>query len=649
MLPKSDAASLGKIGTPSFVRSVVMLRLLALLSLVLLSACSLLPATIPAATPGDPHSYAQTAEFTTRHVKLDLSVDFSKRVIAGTAELELLRGPQPSPTLVLDTRDLDIVSVEAGRGGRYVQTRWRLAPRDPILGSALAIAMPTDADRVRIRYATQPQASGLQWLTPAQTADKKHPFLYTQSQAIHARSWIPLQDTPQVRFTYEARVRTPKALLAVMSAENEKAAKRDGDYTFRMPQPVPSYLMALAVGDLDFRAIGARTGVYAERSVVKASAREFADTEKMLVRSESLYGPYRWGRYDLLILPPSFPYGGMENPRLTFASPTVIAGDKSLVSLVAHELAHSWSGNLVTNATWDDFWLNEGFTNHLTYRIMEEIYGAERGAQERAQGANELKETLAKTELASDKTLAPRLAGRDPDENVTNVPYERGALFLAYLEAKFGREAFDAFLRGWFDARAFKPTRTADFLAYLDRELLSKKPGIVSAAKVREWIASPEMPEDTVWPVSGAFTQVDAQREGWLKGNITTAQLDTKRWSSQQWQYFFDKFPTGIAQEQLIDLDDRYKLTGTRNPVIASRWYRAALANDYSPVYPAIDGYLRRIGRMLLIRPIYQELAKTADGRDFAQEIFAEARAGYHPIAQDAIAKILTAPAPSPQ
>ncbi len=624
--------------------------LLPVLLTSLLSACGLVrpvDTAERAATAGDPHSYADISGFRTRHVALDLTVDFSRRRLSGSATLDLQRLEAKAQTLILDTRDLDIVAVEAGDRHSLKPTSFTLGARDAILGSPLRIAMPAGADRVRIRYATRPEASGLQWLTAQQTADKKHPFLFTQSQAIHARSWIPLQDTPQVRVTYDARIRTPKALLAVMGAENELPARRDGDYRFRMPQPIPSYLFALAVGDLEFRAIGARTGVYAERSVVKAAAKEFEDTEKMLVRSEALFGPYRWGRYDLLILPPSFPYGGMENPRLTFASPTVIAGDKSLVSLVAHELAHSWSGNLVTNAVWDDFWLNEGFTNHLTFRIMEEIYGRELGQQERALGARDLKAALEAQSDPRDRTLAPRLAGRDPDDNVTDVPYERGALFLAYLEAKFGRVAFDAFLRGWFDERAFQSTRTADFLRYLDRELLSKQPGVVSDAKIHEWIYSPQMPADTVWPRSDAFTHVDAQREAWLAGRIDSARLDTRGWSSRQWQYFFDELPTGIGQEKLVELDETFRLTGMRNAVIASRWYRVALANDYSPVYPAIDGYLRRIGRMLLIRPIYQELAKTEDGRAFAREIFAEARAGYHPIAQDAMAKILDAETPA--
>jgi aminopeptidase N len=277
---------------------------------------------------------------------------------------------------VLDTRDLDIQKAESSRdGSSWANALFSLAPPDKILGSALSITLPDDATRVRISYTTRPQASGLQWLDPPQTAGKKDPFLFTQSEAIHARSWIPLQDSPQVRITYRAHVRTPKNLMAVMSANNDLKAARDGDYEFEMPQPIPSYLIALAVGDLFFAPISPRTGIWAEPPVVGKAAREFADLEAMIRAAEELFGPYHWDRYDVLVLPPSFPFGGMENPRLTFATPTVLAGDKSLVALVAHELAHSWAGNLVTNATWRDFWLNEGFTVYLERRIVEKVFG----------------------------------------------------------------------------------------------------------------------------------------------------------------------------------------------------------------------------------------------------------------------------------
>ncbi|MEQ1439194.1 M1 family metallopeptidase [Fontimonas sp. SYSU GA230001] len=602
--------------------------------------------TAPAAARApDPHSYANTDAFRTRHIALDLSVDFASKTLSGSAELQLQRLDRRAATLILDTRDLDIRAVQAaGADGRYAPASFTLDAPDAVLGSALRIALPPGAERVRIDYATRPQASALQWLAPAQTTDKKRPFLFTQSQAIHARSWIPLQDTPQVRATYAARIRTPQDLVAVMSAEFDLEAPRNGDYRFTMPQPIPSYLIALAVGDLRFRATGPRTGVFAEPSMVERAAREFADTEAMIERCEAIFGPYRWGRYDLLVLPPSFPYGGMENPRLTFATPTIITGDKALVSLVAHELAHSWSGNLVTNASWNDFWLNEGFTNHLTYRIMEEVYGADRGAQERALGASDLRETLARLERDGDKTLMPDLAGRDPDDGVTDVPYERGALFLAYLEDRFGRARFDAFLRGWFDRHAFQSVTTAQFLDELDRQLLHRFPGVVSRAQVDAWLRSPEMPGDTVWPRSDAFARVDEARAAWLAG-MPARRLATQDWRLRQWQYFLDNLPSSLSPRQLAELDTTFKLSESRNAVLAARWLRVTAQNAYAPAYPAMQRHLTSVGRMSLITPIYRELAKTPAGLETARRIYREARAGYHPIARDAVEQILDQPA----
>ncbi|NKF21132.1 M1 family metallopeptidase [Solimonas marina] len=615
--------------------------LLALAGSLLLSPMGYAMSSIePAAQRSDPHSYANVEDFRTRDVALDLQVDFPDRVLRGTATLTLDRLKPAADTLILDTRDLDIASVEAGHGDTFKATTFKLAPRDPVLGSALLIAMPESADRVRIRYATEPQASGLQWLTPMQTAGKKHPFLFSQSESIHARSWIPLQDTPQVRQTYSAHITTPKGLRAVMSADNDPKAPANGDYRFKMPQRIPSYLIALAVGDLDFRATGPRTGVYADPTVVAAAAHEFEDTEQMLETCERLYGPYRWGRYDLLILPPSFPFGGMENPRLTFASPTVIAGDKSLVSLVAHEMAHSWSGNLVTNATWSDIWLNEGFTDHATFRVVEEVYGKDAAQQERVLSAENLKDALAADGRDDDKTLQPDLVGRDPDDGLSDVPYARGALFLAYLDAKFGRPTMDAFLNGWFNDHAFQSVRTATFVRYLHDHLLVKHPGVVSDAEVHAWIYDPKLPADAVWPSSDAFAHVDTQRQAWLSGSRKANALDTQGWTTHQWQYFLRTLPA-LSTAQIAELDQAFGLSKTHNQIIAGAWWKLTTANHYAPAAAGTEQYLGEVGRMLLIEPIYEEMVKTADGRQRAQAIFAEWKDRYHPIAQDAIAKIV--------
>src|SRR5918992_826142 len=432
-----------------------------------------------AATPRaveDVHSYSNPAEVRVRHVDLDWDVLFDQKILKGSATLTIERTARGrNAPLILDTRNLGVTRVETSEGGStWREAQFAIGTNDAILGAPLTVQLPARADRVRVHYTTSPSASGLQWLEPAQTAGKRLPFMFTQSQAIHARSWIPLQDTPQGRVTYTARVRTPRELLAVMSAENDPRAARDGDYSFRMTQAVPAYLIALAVGDLRFRAMGRRTAVYAEPSVVERAAREFADTEKMISATEKLYGPYRWGRYDILVLPPSFPFGGMENPRLTFATPTILAGDKSLVSLVAHELAHSWSGNLVTNATWSDFWLNEGFTVFFELRIMEALYGRERASMLEVLGRRELTDEIARLGATSpDTILHMDLEGRDPDDGMTDIAYQKGAAFLHTVESIVGRERLDAFLREYFDEHAFEPMTSESFLEYMNQELFA--------------------------------------------------------------------------------------------------------------------------------------------------------------------------------
>jgi aminopeptidase N len=531
-------------------------------------------------------------------------------------------------------------------GATASRVPFALGPRDPVLGRALTLRLPASTSGrspvvVRIRYATSPDAQGLQWLAPEQTAGKRRPFMFSQSQPIYARTWIPLQDTPQVRFTFRARIATPPDLRAVMGAENDADAPLDGAFEFTMPQPIPSYLMAIAIGDLAFRATGPRSGVYAEPTVVERAALEFADTEQMIAAGERLFGPYRWGRYDLLILPPSFPYGGMENPRLTFATPTVIAGDRSLVSLVAHELAHSWSGNLVTNATWRDFWLNEGFTTFAESKIVGELYGPDRRAQEDSLGAQTLRRTLA--ELAPrDQVLAIDLRGRDPEEGSTELPYEKGRHFLAWLESRVGTPAFMAWLRGYFDAFAFRSITTETMLGYLERTLHAQHPDAFTMAEVRQWVYEPGVPAFAVYAKSDAFDKVDAERARFLAG-APAAQLATRGWTTQQWQHFLANMPERLTRAQLDDLDAAFGFTRSGNAEIEFAWLRNVIRNRYEPAYPRLEDYLVTIGRRKLIKPLYEDLMKSPDAADaaFARRVYARARPGYHPIARTSIDAIV--------
>jgi leukotriene-A4 hydrolase len=597
-----------------------------------------------AATARDVHSFSNPEKVRVTNVDLDWEVVFEEKIIRGFADLKFERAPDAGDApLVLDTRDLKIERAETSSDdGKTFQTaEFKLGEADKILGAPLTIRLPEGANKVRVHYSTAPTASGLQWLAPEQTAGRQKPFMFSQAQAIHARSFIPLQDSPQVRITYTARVRTPKDLLAVMSAEgNSQTGERTGEYNFKMTRPIPSYLIAVAVGDLRFQSLGNRTGVYAEPSVVEKAAKELSDTEKMVEATEAVYGPYRWGRYDILVLPPSFPFGGMENPLLTFATPTILAGDKSLVSLVAHELAHSWSGNLVTNATWRDFWLNEGFTTYLERRIIEAVYGEPRREMEAVLGRRSLEDEL-KTLDDRDEILHVDLTGRDPDEGFTGVPYEKGALFLRALEEKFGREKFDRFLRGYFDRFAIQSITTETFLDYLDKNLLAENPNVVTREKIDEWIEKPGIPQDAPQPASDAFQKTETAAADFAAGRAAARDIQTGNWTTQEWLHFLRSLPEGLGADKMAELDAAFNLTKSGNSEIAFQWLLMGIKNKYAASDARLEEFLTSIGRRKFVKPLFDELVKTPEGTERAKQIYAKARPGYHPITQTTVDEIL--------
>lgn len=610
----------------------------------------------------DVHSWSNPWDVRVRHVDLDLTVDFTRKQLQGRATLTLERAADQGGTLdlYLDGRDLRIESVNALRGAKEEAVPFHvevpkvpegeeaLFPRgersdgQPIHGQAVRIELPTWAQSVQIAYATSPSATALQWLEPSQTAGGVHPFLFSQSQAIHARSWIPLQDSPGVRVTYDATIRVPGGLKAVMSAAGnfrDDGVGANDALTFTMDKPIPPYLIALAVGDLAFRPIGARTGVYAEPSMIEAAAAEFADTEKMVEVTEARFGPYRWGRYDLLVLPPSFPFGGMENPCLTFATPTILAGDKSLVALVAHELAHSWSGNLVTNATWSDFWLNEGFTTFIENRIIEDVYGPDRAAMESVLGLQELRAELDRLP-PGDQVLHIDLAGRDPDEGVTRVPYEKGKFLLHALEKAFGRERFDAFVRGYFDHYAFQSIPTAEFERYLTENLLAQDAQAAAEVDLRAWIDEPGLPAFPE-PESDRFVAIDATASRWKSGQIAVDAIDANGWTTQEWLRFLRAVQPSLDADRMAEFDRAFKLTERGNSEIAAQWLEMAIRAGYQPADARLEEFLTTVGRRKFLMPLYRALLETPGGKESAQAIYANARPRYHPIAAESIDQLL--------
>jgi aminopeptidase N len=571
------------------------------------------------------------------HVHLDLEADFQTRTIGGRATLDVLARPGVDE-VVLDALDLSIAGVTDERGRPLA---WSLGASEGEKGAPLTIQLG-GAKRVVITYRASAGAVALQWLPPELTAGKAKPFLYSQGQAILNRSWFPTQDSPGVRQTWSARLVVPAGMTAVMSAERltpkgEPAGPGKRAFRFRMPHPVPTYLVALGVGDLAFQALGPRTGVYTEPAMLERAAYELADTEKMVVAAERLYGPYRWGRYDVLVLPPAFPYGGMENATLTFLTPTFITGDRANVSLVAHELAHSWSGNLVTNATWPDVWLNEGFTSYVENRIMEAIYGRERAVMEADLAWDELQSDI--KELGGPTDPRTRLYGEPGGQ----IDYFKGETFLRTLETLLGRARWDAYLRGYFDRHAFQPQTTAGFLADFRKHVVKGDAALEAKLQLDAWAYQPGLPGNAVHNPSDRLIAVDRSIQAYLAGQPAEA-LPAKAWTTQEWQRFLNGLPRQLTPAQMTELDRAFGLNASTNGYVRSAWLEIVIASRWEPGLPSLRAFLTGVGRGLFVNPLYTGLMRQGDwGKALARQYFAEARASYHPSLAEGIAKRLAA------
>jgi leukotriene-A4 hydrolase len=602
----------------------------------------LLPWLAALAVVVDPHSLANPEAVRPTHIALELTVDFEARRVHGSAELTLEYAKDADTrVLALDSQDLEIARVTDPKTGAPLA--FALDPAVPVLGRRLRITLPEPRpERVRIEYRTGPNAGALQWLEARQTTSGKLPFLFTQSEAIYARSWIPCADTPAARVTYDAVVHVPAGMTAVMSAEHGTDDAAHGTFRFHMAQSIPTYLLALAVGEIAFKAVGPRTGVYAEPGVVDRAADEFVDMERMLTAAEALDGPYRWGRWDVLVLPPSFPFGGMENPRLTFATPTLLAGDRSLVNVVAHELAHSWSGNLVTNATWGDFWLNEGLTNYGERRIVEALYGEDVADMEWLLALRDLREVIADPKTPpGDTRLAVDLAGRDPDDGPPSaIPYDKGACFLRVLEKERGRTRLDAFLRGYFSRNAFTSMTTEKFLAELKSGLFENDERSWREARVEDWVHGVGLPDNVVVPVSPRFEAAQAAARGFTtRGSLEAVQAG---WTTSEWQAFLTALPRELTAAQMKALDDRFHLSRAGNFEILFAWLEHVVWARYSASYPALEDFLTRQGRIKFLRPLYLDMMTSSpETRELARSLYAKARGRYHPIAAAIIDRVV--------
>ena len=597
---------------------------------------------LDAADAVDPHSYAKPLEARVANVDLDLALDFDSKRVAGKAALDVIAKPGVRE-VILDSKGLEISSVTDAEAKPL---KWTLGAEDADKGAPLTIALSGDGkQRIIINYRSKPEAAALQWLTPEQTAGKKHPYLLSQGQPTLNRTWIPTQDSPGIRQTWSATITAPEPLKVVMSGdrltpEGEPAGEGRRAYRFRMDKPVAPYLIAIASGDIAFRELGKRTGVWTEPAMLDRAAAELADTEKMVEAAEKLYGPYRWGRYDVIVLPPSFPYGGMENPTLTFLTPTFIAGDKSLVGLVAHELAHSWSGNLVTNATWADSWLNEGFTSYFENRIMEAIYGPKRAQQEAALSFDEMEKAFEEEGQNAPITRLHLAAGEaNPDGGASGIVYDKGAIFLRTMEKLVGREKFDAWLRSYFDRFAFQPMTSAKFLADFRENLVKGDKAFEDRLKLDGWVYQPGLPDNVARPDPAAFTEVDKAVTDYAAGGAAPGRFAD--WTTAEKLRFINNLARKLPPARLDELNSKLRLNDAGNNEVLFAWLDLAVANRYQPAVPALERFLMEQGRRKFVRPLIEALAKDVEwGRPIAARTYAKARPGYHSVTYSDLDKL---------
>jgi aminopeptidase N len=588
-------------------------------------------------TNKDSHSFSNRAEAIVKHLDLDIKVDFDSQTISGIASWTI-DNISKGNEIIFDENTLNITKVTLGDDEK--ETQFKLGDSVEFHGRPLRITVEPNTTKVNIYYNTTKDCVALQWLKPEQTADKKKPFVFSQGQSIWTRTWIPCQDSPGIRFTYNAKVSVPKDLMALMSAVNPQQKNDTGIYTFKQDKHIPSYLMAIAVGDVEFKLIDNRTGVYAEHSQIDKAKWEFAKLGDMVNAAEKLFGAYRWGRYDVIVLPPSFPFGGMENPNLTFLTPTVMAGDRSLTSLLAHELGHSWSGNLVNNASWDETWLNEGFTTYVEHRIGEEVFGVDEAKMQDVLSRKVLKNNVDELGIDSpDTRLKIDLSGKNPDEGLSDIPYEKGYALLQTIEAAVGRKQFDNFLTNYFNDHAFQSINTEAFVAYVNKKLIKGDKGLADKIKLDEWIYKPGIPSNIITPVSEDFNAIDTIQKTWRKTGIKG--LSQKIKSTNEKQHFIDYLPNDLTVQEMTEIDKEFNFTKGGNFVVKRQWFIIAIQHQYKVAYPAIENFLTSYSRTYSLTPLYKEMIKTTEGKVWAKQIYAKAKPGYHATTVEALEKIL--------
>uniref|UniRef100_M4BFL2 Peptidase M1 leukotriene A4 hydrolase/aminopeptidase C-terminal domain-containing protein n=1 Tax=Hyaloperonospora arabidopsidis (strain Emoy2) TaxID=559515 RepID=M4BFL2_HYAAE len=617
----------------------------------------------------DPATCTNLSEFRTHHIDLQLDVNMDMKCVAGVTTLSVTRLRDGAATLRLDMFYLTINSVCATVLPDHNPTmavQWRIKPFTSF-GKALEVDIPNALARARafkltICYETERESPGVCWLDKEQTAGKQLPYMYTQGQEVLNRSFFPCQDSPSVRVTYTASVVVPHELVCVMSAKlcgvteyRPKNGRKDvtpvkRKFTFEMKQSIPVYLVAMAVGDLVEAEVGPRSSVWTEPCMIEAATKEFDSVlEEYLTVGERLFGKYLWERYDMLVMPPSFPYGGMENPRLTFVSPCTIAGDKSLVSIVAHELSHSWFGNLVTNATWSDFFLNEGFTMYAERRITEVSHGRALSCLDAKLGEALLREEISSFGEQSPLTRlrVPLDEGIDPGDCYNMCAYEKGYAFVCYLRSLVeSDQVFDDFLKRYCAEYRFQSipaeTMISFFLKSFPELADSLKTDLKGGISFNTWLNEPGYPQ-YVPDYSDAHEIMQACESlafCWqsssvpVKPSILHLSEQAKEWEARPMLYFLDCFleTKFSSAEVVIVLGDTLALWGSRNSEILFRWALILVKNVVISKLSVVRRFLEMQGKQKFQLPIYRLLTSSLndDVRKFGSDTYAATKNMLH-------------------
>ncbi|RLV94466.1 Leukotriene A-4 hydrolase [Spathaspora sp. JA1] len=606
----------------------------------------------------DPCTQSNYTQFQIKHTNLTLEVDFEKKVLTGTVEYDLIN-KNKSDSVILDTASLDILEVKVNSKA----TPFELAPAVPIYGSALSIAIPPTTDNVKIEidFRTTSKCTAIQFI-----AGDTGPYVFSQCQAIHARSLFPCFDTPGSKSPYTFTAKSPSA--CTMSGRPRASNNEPGVYHFDQPIPIPSYLVSITSGNLLKAPIGPRSDVYCEEPNLKACQWEFEkDMENYLQIAESLIFDYEWERFDSLVLPSSFPYGGMEIPNMTQLTPTLICGDRTQTKVMAHELAHSWSGNLVTNCSWEHFWMNEGWTVYIERRILGAIAAKEKNSVEYGEQVRHFNMILGWNGLVeSVNGMPPRftklvwdLQGQDPDDAFSKIPYEKGFFFLFHLETKLGGlKDFDPFIKHYFKKFRYQSLNSGQFVATLYEfyEPLGKK-DVLDSIDWDTWLFKegvPEYPKFDTTLADQVYSLVDKWVQYVEKGGVFPfSEADVANFEGEQEMLFLEtlieKFKTLSSEQLTSELIRRFpcvypKYSASGNGEFISLWNELLITfgkyNSNDEVVQKFASWLGSVGRMKYVRPGYKLLISGVS-LEFARETFAKYEQNYHPICHAMVKKDL--------